>query len=131
MTARSSKNLVLIVGRELGSLLATPFFLVDAAGNLVFYNESAEQVLGLRFSEAGELSIEQWGTMWSPEDANGTPLEADELPLVQALSHRKPAHRPIVITGADGKKVEIEVTAVPLFASAEQLVGAAAIFWIG
>lgn len=52
-------------------------------------------------------------------------------PWYKALSHRKPAHRPIVITGADGKKVEIEATAVPLFASAEQLVGAAAIFWIG
>ena len=131
MTARSSKNLVLIVGRELGSLLATPFFLVDAAGNLVFYNESAEQVLGLRFSEAGELSIDQWGRMWSPEDVDGTPLEADGLPLVQALTDRKPAHRPIVITGADGRKNTIEITAVPLFASPEELVGAAAIFWIG
>ena len=131
MTGQSSKNLVLIVARELGSLLATPFFLVDDAGTLVFYNESAEQVLGLGFSEAGELPIERWSTIWAPQDANGTRLRPDELPLVEALSRRKPAHRPFFITGSDGTRVEIEVTAVPLFATAEQLVGAAAIFWIG
>ncbi len=111
MNARDSKNLVLIVARELASLVATPVFVVDAEGSLIFFNESAEEVLGLRFSEAGELSVEEWSTIWGPQDADGGLLEASELPLVQALSNRRPTHRPFAITTRNGKKLEIEVTA--------------------
>ena len=32
--------------RELADHLATPIFVVDAAGDLLFYNEPAEKLLG-------------------------------------------------------------------------------------
>ena len=44
----SQKAIELILMRQLASSLAMPIFLVDPSGNLVFYNEPAEQLLGSR-----------------------------------------------------------------------------------
>ena len=55
---RRPKNLVLILAREFASKLATPTFVNDAEGTLVYYNEPAEGVLGRSFAEAGEMPAE-------------------------------------------------------------------------
>jgi hypothetical protein len=44
--APASPSLPLILARELASNLATPMFLVDGCGMLVFFNEAAELVIG-------------------------------------------------------------------------------------
>lgn len=129
MAPTAHKSLVLIMVREFASNLATPVFVVDPEGTLVFYNEPAEAVLGHRYSEAGELGPDEWGTKWAPEDLDGTPLPLEALPLIAALRSRRPAHRSMRITGSDGVKRGIEVTAFPLFARADDFVGAVAIFW--
>ena len=51
------------------------------------------------------------------------------MPLITALRDRRPAHEGMRITGSDGVEREIAVTAVPLFAKSEELVGAMAVFW--
>lgn len=124
-----ARNLVLILGRQLASNLAVPVFLVDERGTLAFYNEAAEVVLGSRYAETGELSRDEWGTMWNPEYADGTPIPLEKLPLTIALAERRPAHCPMVITGLDGARRSIRVTALPLFAKQDEFVGAMAIFW--
>jgi hypothetical protein len=53
----------------------------------------------------------------------------EELPLSIALVKHQAAHRPFRITGLDGTKRTIAVTAFPLFARADEFVGAMAIFW--
>ena len=53
---RRQKNLILILAREFASKLATATFIADADGNLVFYNEATEDLLGRTFAEAGEMS---------------------------------------------------------------------------
>ena len=45
------------------------------------------------------------------------------------LRDRHPAHRDLKIVGADGISRTIEVTAIPLFAHADEFVGAIAVFW--
>lgn len=126
---RRQKNLILILAREFASKLATPMFVVDAAGDLVFYNEPAEDVLGRSFAEAGEMSAEALPSLFSPEDLEGKPLPLEELPLGIAIAARKPAHRDLRIAGLDGRKRVVSVTAFPLFARADQFVGAVAVFW--
>jgi PAS domain-containing protein len=124
------KNLALILTRELASNLATPIFIVDPDGTLVFYNEPAEAVLGKRYAEAGPLTIEEWGgTMFEPEDGDGKRMETADLPLAITLERHKPSHKQLRITGLDGVKRSIEVTAFPIFAKADEFVGAVAIFW--
>jgi PAS domain-containing protein len=83
--ATSEHNLVLILARGLASSIATPMFLVDPKGTLVYFNEPAEAVLGQTYAEAGELEPEEWGTMFYPEDpATGAQLSVEELPLARA-----------------------------------------------
>jgi len=45
------RNLVLILARDLAEKLATAMFLVDHEGTLVFFNETAEQILGRTFAD--------------------------------------------------------------------------------
>jgi PAS domain-containing protein len=122
-------NLVLIVARDFASRLATPVFLVDPDGTLLFFNEAAEAVLGQPFREGAGMPVEEWSTVFSPADEDGAPLPLQDLPLGVALVRRVPAHRALRIVGRDGVARGIEVTAFPLFAHADEFVGAVAIFW--
>jgi PAS domain S-box-containing protein len=123
-------SLVLILARGLASSIATPMFLVDKGGTLVYFNEAAEQILGQTYAEAGPMSPEEWGTAFAPEDPDtGDKLDPQTLPLTVALSERRPAHQRMAITGFDGERRLINVTAFPFFARTDEFVGAVAIFW--
>jgi PAS domain S-box-containing protein len=122
------KSLVLILTRELADKLASAVFVVDADGTLLFFNEAAEEILGRTFAEAGLMSLSEWTTAFFPSDPEGD-LPPEELPLVVALQERRPSHRRFRIQGLDGQERHIAVTAFPLFASRDDCVGAAAIFW--
>jgi hypothetical protein len=123
-------DLVLILARGLASSIATPMFLVNTDGTLVYYNEPAEEILGVSYAEAGELKPDQWGTMFDPIDrASGEHLPPDATPLAVALNTRKPTHRRLRITGHDTVERDIAVTAFPLWARTDEFVGAVAIFW--
>ena len=52
----------LILVRHLGSLLTTPVFVVDVHGDLVYFNEPAEDVLGIRFVDVRSMRYEDWTT---------------------------------------------------------------------
>ena len=126
---RPQKHLVLVLARELISQLVTPAFLVDAAGEVAFFNEPAEEIVGYTFAEAGVLPAEAWTSLVRAEDPEGVSLTLEQLPAGIALAERRPAHRRLCITSADGARRLISVTAVPLFASDSELVGVLAIFW--
>ena len=128
-TASRQKNLVLILARELAENLATPALISDEDGSLVYYNEPAELIIGKPFTEARDISPEDWVGHFSMENLDGTPLTLEELPSGVALLERRPAHREIAVTGLDGVRRTISVTAIPLFARASEFVGLVAIFW--
>lgn len=126
---RRQKNLVLILAREFASKLATATFIADADGTLVFYNEPAEEILGLTFAEAGEIRAEEWSSLYKLEELDGSPMPLERNPGGIALLERRPAHRELRLTGLDGVTREISATAFPLMATSEELVGMVAIFW--
>ena len=125
----AQKPIELILTRHLAGNLAMPVFLVDAEGTLVFYNEPAERVLGMRFEETGEMPAREWALEWAPTRDDGTSIPAEELPLMVAVAKGKPAHGAFAISGLDGRRRRIEVTAIPLIRTGNQIVGAAAFFW--
>ena len=129
MPTTHQKSLVLILARELATNSATPMFVVDPDGVLIFFNEPAERVLGRSFAETGPLGPEQWGSMFDPRDAEGNLIPADALPLTAALRELKPGHMTMRIKGLDESERDIAITAFPLFARANDFVGAVAIFW--
>ena len=122
-------SIELILVRQLASGLAVPTFVTDGAGSLVFINEPAERLLGIRFDEIDEMPFETWSTIFSPDDEAGEPVEPAKLPLAIALLQRRPAHGPLRIVGRDGIARHIEITAFPLESAHGQLEGGVAMFW--
>jgi PAS domain-containing protein len=122
-------DLVLILARDLASRLTTAAFVVDAEGSLIYFNEAAEPLLGRTYAEAGELRTGEWATEWSPTDDDGRPVPLADLPLGIAFIEGREAHGPVRIVGGDGVKRTIAVTAIPLFARADEVAGAIALFW--
>jgi PAS domain-containing protein len=125
----SQRPIEVILTRQLASSLAMPMFLVDPDGTLLFYNEPAEAVLGMRFDETGEMPASEWATAWSPCDADGRPLPAGQLPLMIAVAEHRPAHSEFWIRGMDGTRRHIHATAIPLMRSAAEILGGIVIFW--
>jgi PAS domain-containing protein len=118
----------LIMARGFATHLSTPAFLVDRQGVLVFYNEAAEEILGLTFAEAGPMPAEQWSTRFEPTGPDGRSVPGGELPLGIAVLEGRPSHAPLRITSAGGRVEDIEVTAFPVIGQGGQS-GALAIFW--
>ncbi len=125
----AQKAVELILMRQLASSLAMPIFLVDPAGQLLFYNEPAEALLGRRYDETGEMPLEEWSTIFTPTAEDGSPLPPEALPLVVALQKHRAAHRAFWIRGLDGVSRRIEATAFPLEGQGGRHLGAVAIFW--
>src|SRR5262249_29973338 len=123
------KPVELILLRQLASHLSIPMFVIDAEGTLLFYNEPAEGMLGRRFDEAGEMRLAAWSTMFQPTAETGNRPPPERLPLVIALRERRHVHRVIRITGLDGVRKMIEVTAFPIEGQGGRHLGAVAAFW--
>ena len=123
------RDVGLILMRQLASGLAVPMLLSDENGDLLFFNEPAEVLLGQRFDDVGELRLEERQAIFAFRDEHGTPLPADQAPLVVALRERRPLNRRVWMRGFDGAEREIEVTAFPLLGGGGHLIGAVAMFW--
>ena len=125
----SQQDIETILCRHWASHLQTPVFLVDPEGNLLFYNEPAELILGRRFAETGAMNAAEWGTAFRITDENNNLLTPDELPLSIALAEHQPAHKRLWIVGFDNKRRYIETTCLPLIGLADRFLGAMAFFW--
>ena len=64
----------IILNRQLADCLSIPVFITDTAGNLIFYNDPAELILGTRFEDTGEMPVERWSTIFKPLDDHKAPL---------------------------------------------------------
>lgn len=119
----------LILTRQLASGLSVPFVLFGPTGDVLFYNEPAEPLLRLRFEETGPITAADTERRVRLTDASGREMPRDDRPSNIALIQRRPAHSQVWLTGADGVRREVEVTAFPLLAQAGGLLGAAVMFW--
>ena len=86
----------MILMKQVASYLAMPIFLVDLDGTLLFYNEPAEVLLGLRYDETGEMPMQEWGTRLHPHRRRWRSRSPpDELPLAVALRRAAPGTWPV------------------------------------
>ena len=125
----TQQEIEVILARHLAEYLAMPIFIVNPDGDLIFYNERAEKILGKYYNETGVMPAEEWATVFHPVDSEGRTIPPDELPLVIALRQRCPAHKIFWIKGLDGVLRQIEVTAFPLIGQADRFLGGIAVFW--
>lgn len=123
------RDIGLILMRQLASGLAVPMLLVDDDGDLLYFNEPAEFLLGQRFDEIGDMPLDRRRRLFAFRDEEGNPLPPDQPPLVVALVERRPVHRRVWMRGFDGVDRAIEVTAFPLLGAGGHLIGGVAMFW--
>jgi PAS domain-containing protein len=128
MSRVRQRSVALILARELAVNVATPIWVWDEEGTLVYLNEPAEEIVGRRLQDFGTLHQDEL-PQFEPEDLDGNPIDPSELPSAVALRELRPSHRVVRIVGMDGVKRKIEGTAFPLFTRGDELVGAVAVFW--
>jgi PAS domain-containing protein len=117
----------LILARNLVSIISLAAVLVDIEGALVYYNEAAAEVIGTRFEERGLIPREEWSAEMGPVDAEGRPLDLEELPLTAALRDGRPGYGQFFIR-AEGGLMEIVAGTLPLVGPTGNN-GALVIFW--
>ncbi len=118
----------LILLRQWATYMDIPIWLMDARGDLLFYNEPAEEILGLRFDEAGKINADQLAGLFITTRIDGSPMPTEELPIVIALAHHRPAHGALRIRAINHIWRHINVTAFPVDSMGRTL-GAVALFW--
>lgn len=119
----------MILLKQWASLIAVPVWITDAEGRLVYYNEPTEEIIGLRFEDAGELSADQLAEVFVICDLDGSPLAADDRPLMIALTKQMSAHRRIRFLRVDKQWREIAVTAIPIIGEGNRQLGAMVTMW--
>jgi PAS domain-containing protein len=119
----------IILVRQLAGYISVPLFLVDPKGDLLFYNEPAEPIVGLRFEETGAIPAKTWTSMFTPTDEQGQPIPPEELPLMIAIATRRPAYKRFYIRGMNGVRRHIEVASIPIVGLQGEFLGATSLFW--
>ena len=126
---RTQPDLVLIVARSFATKLATPTLIIDANGDLVYFNDAAAEVLGRSYVDIGALQASHWQELFQPRTLDEEPMTAEQTPGGVALLERRPVHDAFAMRGLDGREREITVTAFPLFSHPNEVVGVMSIFW--
>lgn len=119
----------MILLKQWASLMAVPVWISDADGQLIYYNEKAEETLGLRFEDAGELPADRVAEIFVICDLDGSPLPDDQVPLLVALTKQVSMHRRLRFLRADKEWREIAVTAIPIIGEGNRHLGAMVTMW--
>jgi PAS domain-containing protein len=119
----------IILLRQWASYVVVPIWIIDPDGNLIYCNESAEDVTGIHFDEEGDAPVETYATRFDICDLDGSPLMTEDIPIAIAQSKQIPAHRVVQIRDLNGTWRKIETTAIPLVGQGGRQLGAMAMFW--
>ncbi len=130
-TGNAPRSLPLILAREFAANLATPMFLIDAGGVLVFYNDAAALLLGKPFAEVGEIPAGDFGAVLELATPDGQTVRRRDSPAGIAFFEGRPAHATVMATAYDGVRRAYEATAYPLFAATGDMHGVISVFWEG
>jgi PAS domain-containing protein len=123
------KSLVLIRAKHLAESVTTPMFLADDQGNLIFYNEAAESLLGRPFVDNGALSPTEWQRAFDVRDRNGEPFPLESMASWIEVQNEQPAMGHLQFRSADGTDHLVATCAFPLFTEQQRFEGALILFW--
>jgi PAS domain-containing protein len=124
----AQRPLEMILARNLLSSIATPAFLVDEGGMLLFFNEAAAAMLGRRFEETGAQSAPEWTQEFGPFGPDDNPIPYEQIPATVAVRAQRPFHGTFRICAAGGQRTDIAASAIPIVGPGGSS-GAIVIFW--
>ena len=119
----------IILIQQWASMMSVPIWITDAAGDLIYFNEPTEALIGVRFEDGDGLSAGDLAARFEITDADGSELHWHERPLVIALEKQQPAQRHIRIRAGDGTTKVIADTAIPIVGEGHRQLGAMVLLW--
>ena len=126
----SQQSVEMILVRQLAGYLFVPVMVVDTSSTVIFYNEPAERILGVRFEETGRIDHEEADRLVELSDDPSAGPEDSERPVVVAMQQRRPTHaRRWLLRRADRVRLQVEITAFPIIDHEDRLLGAVTMFW--
>ena len=124
-----SKPIQMILARQLASSLATPIFLMDAEGTVIYFNEGAEILLNERFEETGEIPADEYAKLVEVTDETRRPIPPEKWPTRVARMQRQPVSRTIWTRNRNSEWRHLQVTVIPIVGEGGALHGVMNIFW--
>lgn len=126
---RRQQPVEMILLRQLASHLTVPIWIMDAEGNLVFFNEAAEPLLGAPFDDVGPFHADEVRDRFLLTDLNGDPLGQLDFPLAVTLTKGEPSHGELRYRGLDGQWRAAAVTSLPIEGQTRKFLGVLVTFW--
>lgn len=123
------KNIELILLRQFSDYLATPVFLLDNAGILVYYNSAAADLFDFKFSETGEMDFETWNHRVVLRDQEGNEIPRIHRPINEALAAQLPVLKTCYLKTTNDDLQLIVINAIPIKDHVNDLVGLLTFFW--
>ena len=125
----SSQPIEVILLRQLASYLAIPVWIMDGEGRLHYYNQAAEPLIGRAFEDQDPIEASELEELFVTTTEDGDPLPNEQLPIVIALTERRPSHGRLRYQSLDGLSHLIDLTAFPITGQGDRHLGAVALFW--
>lgn len=119
----------IILLQQWASSMGVPIWITDAAGNLVYFNEATEALLGITFEEADNISAAEVSARFHITDLDGSELPEIERPLIIALSKQLPAQRRLLARAESGNTMVISDVAIPIVGEGNRPLGAMVFLW--
>jgi len=129
MVGMAQPSIELILLRQWASYLTLPMLVMGADGELAYFNEAAEPLLGRSYEEMGALSLAELSARFALTTEAGASFTPATMPLGVAWRTRWPVHALLRLRGLDGVWRLVEVTALPMTGQGGRLFGVVALFW--
>ena len=120
----SAQDVEFILARQLLEYLSTPIALVDHDGKMIYYNESAEFLLGRKFNESGEIESRDWDDRFYEDEQHGLTIKILDLPFVKVLSSRSIMQGEYWMRNFEEIEQKLLVICIPLVGLAQRELGA-------
>ncbi len=120
----ASQDIEFILARQLGEYLSTPLALIDHDGKMIYYNESAEHILGKKFNESGEIESREWDDRFYANEEKNQNIKILDLPFIQVLSVRHIMQGEYWMRNFEEINQKVLIVSVPLVGLAQRELGA-------
>lgn len=124
----SQKSIEIILYRQLVSYIATPSFMLDSDGSIIYCNKAAEEILGVQFSEMGEVTTNNWQILLAPKDKHGKSTSLERSPLFTSSTQFTISHGIFHILNFNGELKHLELFAIPVINTMDIYLGTLAFF---
>lgn len=118
-----------ILLRQLAAYLTIPMWMMDEAGNLLYFNPAAEVLLGAGFDEIGPIRAEQLPDLFSVASIDERADDEAVLPVQTTLETRRPSYGAVRFRGLDEAWRQVEIAAIPIEGQSDRFLGVLAFFW--